>query len=74
MALVACLGIAVCSLGQVRAGGYLLAAALAAAGLVRALVPQRRVGGLAVRRPWIDVFSWWGLAAAVVVAFTLVRL
>ena len=58
---------------SVRVGGYVVAASLALGGLLRAVRPQPRVGGLAVRRRWIDVISWVGLAVAVAVAFTLVR-
>ena len=61
------------SQATIQAGGYLIAASLALGGTLRAVLPQARVGGLAVRRPWIDVFSWWGLALAVATAFTLVR-
>jgi len=66
-------GLLVASLGQVRPGGYLIAAGCAAGGVLRATRPLGRAGGLAVRRRSVDVVCWLGLAVLVAVAFTLVR-
>jgi hypothetical protein len=67
-------GLAVAGLGQIRPGGYLMAAGCAAGGMLRAIRPLGKAGGLAVRRRSVDVVCWLGLAVLVAVAFTLVRL
>ena len=67
-------GLLVVGLGQVRPGGYLLATACAVGGLLRAIRPLGRAGGLAVRRRSVAVVCWLGLGATVAVAFALVRL
>ena len=74
VAIIAGVGLLVAGFGQVRPGGYLLAAACAVGGLLRAIRPLGRAGGLAVRRRSVDVVCWLGLGATVAVAFTLVRL
>ncbi|MBK6440579.1 MAG: DUF3017 domain-containing protein [Candidatus Phosphoribacter baldrii] len=73
-ALLAGLGVVVIASGQLRAGGYLLAAGCAAGGMLRAIRPLGHAGGLAVRRRSVDVVLWLGLAGLVALAFTLVRL
>ncbi len=74
VALLGAVGLTVVATGQVRAGGYLFAAALALAAVLRAVASPPRAGGLRVRRRWIDVISLLGLAAVVVFAFAIVRL
>jgi hypothetical protein len=56
------------TLDQLRAAGYLLAAGLGAAALLRAVLPSRTVGAVAVRSRPVDVLL---LAAAAVAAATL---
>lgn len=66
-------GLLVVGLGQVRPGlpsGH----GLCCRGLLRAIRPLGRAGGLAVRRRSVDVVCWLGLGATVAVAFALVRL
>lgn len=67
-------GLLLISQGLIRPGGYLLAASFGVAALLRVMLAPGRAGGLGVRRPSIDVFCWLGLALALVVAFSLVRL
>ncbi|HRC13434.1 MAG TPA: DUF3017 domain-containing protein [Dermatophilaceae bacterium] len=67
-------GMVVILFGQLRLGGYLLAAGCAAGGMLRAIRPLGHAGGLAVRRRSVDVVLWLGLAGLVALAFTLVRL
>ena len=71
---IAGLGVAVAAFGQLRSGGYLFASAFGLGAVLRAVLPRQGAGGLAVRRPWLDVVSLLGLAVAVAVAFALVRL
>ena len=66
------LGLAIAGFGAVRVGGYVVSGGLAIGALLRGLEP--RPGGLEVRRVWIDVGCWRGLAVAVGIAFSLVRL
>ncbi len=73
-ALLAGLGVVVIGFGHLRAGGYVLAAGCAVGGVLRAVRPLGRAGGLAVRRRSVDVVLWLGLAGLVAIAFTLVRL
>jgi hypothetical protein len=74
VALCAAVGIGLAAAGLVRAGGYLVATALAVGAIVRALLPREPAGGIAVRRRWMDVAWLGGLAVTVFTAFTLVRL
>jgi hypothetical protein len=74
VAALAAVGIAMVAFGQVRSGGYLLAAALMVGAAVRAAVSHRAAGGIAVRRRWVDIVTLLGLAFAVATAFALVRL
>jgi len=74
VAVVAGIGMVVASFGEVRVGGYLLAAACLAGGVIRGMRPLGRAGGLAVRRRSVDVVLWIGLGLVVAVAFTLVQL
>ncbi len=67
-------GLIVAAAGHIRAGGYILAAACLAGGVIRALRPLGRAGGLAIRRRSVDVVCWTGLGVVVAIAFTLVRL
>lgn len=67
-------GVVVILFGQLRAGGYLLAVGCAAGGVLRAVRPLGRAGGLAVRRRSVDVVLWLGSAALLATAVTLVRL
>ncbi|YAL82647.1 DUF3017 domain-containing protein [Dermacoccaceae bacterium W4C1] len=56
-----------------RTGGLVLAAALAAAALVRAVAPESMAHGLKVRSRALDVTFYLGAALVVVVLFTQVR-
>ncbi len=56
------------ALGHLRTGGYLLAAALGAAAVLRAVLPVRLAGALVVRSRPVDVVL---LAAAAGAAATL---
>lgn len=51
--------------GELREFGYVVAGTLAAAGLVRLVLPRGAVGGLLVRSRWLDVACLWGFALAV---------
>jgi hypothetical protein len=53
--------------GQVRLFGYVVAGTLAAAALVRLLLPRDAVGGLMVRSRFWDVVTLLALAAGTVV-------
>ena len=64
---VVALSVAVTSLVDFRAGGYLLAAALGLSALCRAVLPERYCLGLLVRTRRIDVATTLVLAAAVAV-------
>lgn len=61
-------------LGSVRFGGYVLAASLAAAGLVRIVMPHKLVGALAIRSRWLDGVFYFALAIAAGVIFAIVTL
>lgn len=62
------LGVAVFALDQVRFAGYLIAAGLGLAAVLRLVLPTARAGGLAVRSRAVDVLTMaaLGLALAVV--------
>lgn len=66
------IGMTISALGALRLGGYVVSGGLALGALLRGLEP--RPGGLEVRRAWVDVGCWLGLAVAVGIAFSLVRL
>ncbi len=70
---VAVVGVALAPFGQQRLGGYLIASALLMSAVARSVMPPERAGGLRVRRRWIDIATLVGLAAVVVLAYTLVR-
>ena len=73
VAAVALVGLLLAGFGQLRLGGYVLALSLVAAAGAR--LTMDKAGGLAVRhRPWVDAICYLGLALALAVAFTLVRL
>jgi hypothetical protein len=74
VAAVAATGLVTAGFGHIRSGGYLLSAACAVGALLRMSQPKGRAGGLAVRRRWVDVAMWLGLALALVITFALVRL
>lgn len=61
-------------LGQLRAGGFLLAGALALTALLRAALPTRVVGAVAVRSKAVDVVLLAGGAVAAGVLAATVRL
>jgi Protein of unknown function (DUF3017) len=61
------LGLGVFALGEVRAGGFLVAAAVALAALLRLVLPTARAGGLAVRSRTVDVLTLTALAVALAV-------
>jgi hypothetical protein len=60
--------VAAVGLGELRVGGYLLAAALGTASLLRAVLPVRTAGAIVVRSRAVDVLL---LAAAAVAAAIL---
>ncbi|GAA3664603.1 DUF3017 family protein [Yimella lutea] len=66
--------IAVLVLGDVRTGGYLLAATAAGGALLRLALPERLAGGIVVRRRGTDVLMYGLLAVALATVFSLVRL
>ncbi len=72
MAIGAAAGVALCAVGLVRTGGYVLAMSLAMGAVLRAVLPREAAGGIAVRRRWLDVVSLGGLAVTIFLAFTLV--
>ena len=55
------LGLAFFALDQVRTAGYVLAAGLGLAALLRLVLPASRAGGLAVRSRAVDVLTMAGL-------------
>nr|WP_279672594.1 DUF3017 domain-containing protein [Flexivirga meconopsidis] len=59
---------------SVRAGGYLLAGCLAAAGLLRIYLPEKAVGALVIRSRMVDGVFFFTLAAAVAFIFSIVKL
>lgn len=70
----ATVGLAITPLGQARIGGYLIGLACIVGAVLRTVVSSRRAGGLRVRRRWVDAVTLAGLAALVLLAYTLVRL
>ncbi|MBK8868147.1 MAG: DUF3017 domain-containing protein [Dermatophilaceae bacterium] len=65
-------GIVLSAAGRLRLGCYVFALSLLVAAIARVTV--KSPGGLAVRRRSVDVVCYLGLAAAVALAGTLVRL
>jgi hypothetical protein len=59
---------------DVRAGGYLLAATTGMGALMRAAMPERFTGAVAVRRRGTDVVLYGLVTLALIVVFTLVKL
>lgn len=53
-------------------GGMIMGAAFLLGALLRAVLPEDRAGGLAVRSRTWDILALLGLAIAVMAAFTLV--
>lgn len=70
----AVVGVAITPLGHLRLGGYLLGVALMTGAFLRVALGADRLGGLEVRRRWVDVVTALGLAGLVVLAYSLVRL
>jgi len=68
------LGLAVFALGGVRAGGFLVAAAVALAAVLRLVLPTARAGGLAVRSRTADVLTLTALAVALAVVTAVLDL
>ncbi len=60
-------GLALVALGHVRAGGYVAAASLLLAALVRLVLPTAASGGLAVRSRGADVVVMLALGVALAV-------
>ena len=59
--------------GRVRLGGFVVAASLVLAAVLRLLIPRGRGGGLEIRSRWRDVVTMLIAATLVFVAFFLVR-
>ena len=57
-------GLLVMWAGHVRSGGFVFAASLLAAGLLRLVLPAARAGGLAVRSRVVDAATLIGLGLA----------
>lgn len=74
VAIAAASGVALVCLSFVRLGGYLLAASLVLAAMLRMTLPPARGGGLEVRSRTLDVAILLALAAGAAAAFTLVKL
>jgi hypothetical protein len=64
------LGVVAFGFGQVRLAGFVIAAGLGLAALIRAVLPTDRSGGLVVRSRVVDVLTMGllGLALAVITA------
>lgn len=60
-------GMAFFALDQVRLAGYVLAAGLGLAALLRLVLPASRAGGLAVRSRAVDVLTMTGLCLVLAV-------
>lgn len=60
--------------GAVRTGGYLLAACLALAAVLRLGLPEQSLGGLRVRGRWADAICLFVLAGCVAVGTAIVVL
>ncbi|HRW19424.1 MAG TPA: DUF3017 domain-containing protein [Dermatophilaceae bacterium] len=72
VAAVVALGLVISAFGRLRAGGYLMALALSVGAVAR--LASGKANGLAVRRRVVDAFCLFGLAGALVVVFSLVRI
>ncbi|NHN56598.1 DUF3017 domain-containing protein [Calidifontibacter sp. DB0510] len=70
----AVVGVALIGVGQVRLGGYVVAAGLALGGLLRLAIPRRSAGAVALRSRMLDLVIYLGLAVAVFVAVSEVKL
>ena len=68
------LGLGVIATGAVRAGGYVLAAALGLAGLGRIVLSEKTAGALVIRSRSLDGAVFLALACAVALIFTVVKL
>lgn len=67
-----CVGVGYGIISHWRRASVMVAVAMAAAGMMRLLLPTRIAGLLAVRRRWFDVVVYLGFAAAItVVAFVV---
>ncbi len=74
VAVVALVGLVLTTVGgHFRVGGFVVAASLVLAALVRAVLPPARSGGLAIRSRPFDVLVMLVAAALVFAAFLLVR-
>ncbi|MDA0567581.1 DUF3017 domain-containing protein [Streptomonospora sp. S1-112] len=60
-------GIVIVAAAHFKRGPALIAAALLLAAVFRTLLPPERIGMLAVRRRWIDIATYTGLAVALIV-------
>lgn len=67
-------GLALCTLHDIRLGGYVMAGALVVAAGARAMLPDSSVAALAVRSRGIDVVLLLALAVAVATLFAQVKL
>ncbi|GAA1899326.1 DUF3017 domain-containing protein [Lapillicoccus jejuensis] len=67
-------GLVLVLVGPVRQGGYVVAGSVALGAVLRAVLPSPRGGGLEVRSRGTDVVLLLLVAAALVTAFTLVKL
>lgn len=74
LAVLATASFATILLGNVRNGGYLLAATVGFGALLRLVLPEDSVGGIALRRRSTDVLLYCALAASVATVFAIVRL
>ncbi|MDQ2757540.1 MAG: DUF3017 domain-containing protein [Actinomycetota bacterium] len=73
VAAVAVVGLGGVVSGHIRGGGYVFAAGVALAALMRAVLPVPRGGGLEIRSRWLDVVMLLVVATALVVVFASVR-
>ncbi|MFC3522937.1 DUF3017 domain-containing protein [Streptomonospora nanhaiensis] len=60
-------GIVIVAAAYFKRGPALIAGALLLAAVFRAVLPPERIGMLAVRRRWIDIATYTGLAVALIV-------
>jgi hypothetical protein len=68
------LGLVAFALDEVRLGGYLMAAGVGVAALVRLVLPTALSGGLAVRSKAVDVLTMTAFAVAIAVVTRLLDL
>ncbi|RNI22189.1 DUF3017 domain-containing protein [Flexivirga caeni] len=68
------LGLVVIAIGEVRAGGYLLAVVLGLTGIFRISLPDKAVGALAIRSRAGDGAALIILAIVVAILFSILKL